>query len=144
MATSSLRKRGEEQAALGPVKSGSYVGRADPWWIDGWSWGEIMVRRGQYGGEGADGTLEDLSDEITQFTLDQPDPLSLPPLRLHIDLLMPVSTCSYVGKPHGQIQSNKYLPNAYPAPGIVLGVQKRRVVLSVKSPRPHCVTSESP
>ena len=57
--------------------------------------------RGQYGGEGADGALEDLSDEITRFTLDQPDPLSLPPLRLHIDPLMPVSTCSYVGKPHG-------------------------------------------
>ena len=41
MATNSLRKWGEEQAALGPVKAGSYVGRADPWWIDGWSWGEI-------------------------------------------------------------------------------------------------------
>ena len=67
------------------------------------------VRRGQYGGEGANGALGNLSDEITQFTLDQSDPLSLPPLRLHIDLPMPVSTCSYVGKPHGQIQFSKYL-----------------------------------
>ena len=83
-----------------------------------------MVRRGQYGGEGANGALEDLTDEITQFTLDQSDALSLPPPRLHIDLLMSVSTCSYVGKPHGQIQFNKYLPNAYPAPGVVVGVQK--------------------
>lgn len=82
--------------------------------------------RGQYGGEGADGALEDLSDEITRFTLDQPDPLSLPPLRLHIDPLMPVSTCSYVGKPHGQIQFNKYLPSAYPAPGVVLGCSEAK------------------
>lgn len=98
MATSSLRKWGEEQAALGPVKAGSYVGRAGPWWVDGRSWGEIMVRRGQYAAEGADGALQDLSDEITQFTLDQPDPLSLPPLRLHIDLLMPVSNMLLCGQ----------------------------------------------
>ena len=44
MATSSLREWGEGQAASGPVKAGSYVGRADPWWIGGRSWGEIMVK----------------------------------------------------------------------------------------------------
>lgn len=52
-ATSSLRKWGEGQVTLGPVKAGCQVGRTNPWWTGGWSWGEIMLRRGQYRRRGA-------------------------------------------------------------------------------------------
>lgn len=73
---------GEEQAALGPVKAGSCIRRAKPWWTAAWSWGEIWWREDSSEGERADRGVKVLCEEITPFTPDWADSSSMLPLRL--------------------------------------------------------------